>query len=305
VGLAKQTVTISRAVVADCTNANDDRSRWMAYQCTALAVGCSMGPLLASQAAEISENAPVVIVAIMFLLLGPIVAIALPETSPKVSHENSSDKLSAIQELPLWRSGKVLVLLFLLALPELALVSHQGVALNTFSMKYLGMGKPWIANLNSVSAVLQATFACTICATLSRRGWSDTAVLQFGCGSFALASLTIWWWQTPGAVMYSAPAAAMANSVLRSFPAALLSKNVPEHRQGAAMGLLDICSSALRVLAPVFAGACMDSFGGGSVFLSQAMLFIFAALGFSVMAHMFSTAAKVDTLPGRACPKAA
>ena len=32
-------------------------------------------------------------------------------------------------------------------------------------------------------------------------------------------------------------------------------KRVPEERQGEAMGVLDICSSALRVVAPMLAGA--------------------------------------------------
>merc|ERR1711918_196283 len=97
--------------------------------------------------------------------------------------------------------------------------------------------------------------------------------LQTGIFSFALAAMAIWWWQSPAAVMYSAPLAAFANSVLRTFPAALLSKQVPEDRQGAAMGLLDVCSSVLRVLAPVLAGAFMDNFGGASVFLAEAVLF--------------------------------
>jgi len=280
VGLAKQTVTISRAVVADCTDANEDRSRWMAFQCTALAIGCTLGPLLASKASEyLGDMAPVATAAAMFMVLAPMVAITFPETAPTSSGEGKLQESGP----PLWQNRQVLFVLFLLALPELGLISHQGVALNTYCVQYLGMDKAWIANLNASSAAFQATFAATICVALSSRGWTDVALLQLGSGLFAIASLSIWWGQSSKVVFWSAPAAAAANSVLRTYPAALLSKHVPEQRQGAAMGLLDVCSSALRVAAPMLSGICMDQFGGPSIFLCQFVLFISAGSGFSCL----------------------
>merc|ERR1712232_102708 len=45
-----------------------------------------------------------------------------------------------------WQGRQVLFVLFLLALPELGLISHQGVALNTYCVQSLGMDKAWIAN---------------------------------------------------------------------------------------------------------------------------------------------------------------
>eukprot|EP00929_Paragymnodinium_shiwhaense_P121023 TRINITY_DN93148_c0_g1_i1.p1 TRINITY_DN93148_c0_g1~~TRINITY_DN93148_c0_g1_i1.p1 ORF type:complete len:426 (-),score=38.35 TRINITY_DN93148_c0_g1_i1:66-1292(-) len=287
VGLAKQTVTISRAVVADCTEANEDRSRWMAFQCTALAIGCSLGPMLATQASErIGETAPVVIAASIFALLGPTIAASLPETSPKQSHSGNDATTRGCDEESLFRNTKVLILLSVLALPELGLVAHQSVTLNVYSVQHLGKEKSWIANVNSVSAIIQATGASTVCASLSNRGFSDVMQLQTGIFSYTLAALAIWWWQSPAAVIYSAPLAAYANSVLRTFPAALLSKQVPESRQGAAMGLLDVCSSVLRVLAPVLAGAFMDNFGGAAVFLAEAVLFAYAMVALLVFMHI-------------------
>ncbi|OLP91921.1 hypothetical protein AK812_SmicGene26320 [Symbiodinium microadriaticum] len=45
---------------------------------------------------------------------------------------------------------------------------------------------------------------------------------------------------------------------------------------------LDVCSSALRVAAPVLAGLLMDSFGGPSAFLFQAILFLAAVVGLTL-----------------------
>eukprot|EP00928_Gymnodinium_smaydae_P066464 TRINITY_DN49474_c0_g1_i1.p1 TRINITY_DN49474_c0_g1~~TRINITY_DN49474_c0_g1_i1.p1 ORF type:complete len:438 (+),score=75.51 TRINITY_DN49474_c0_g1_i1:46-1314(+) len=306
VGVAKQTVTVSRAVVADCTEASTERSRWMAYQCTALAIGCSLGPLLASWAAGLlGEAAPVAVAAVVFAILAPSMALALPETSPRAATaagggeaapetQQDAKEEKAGDTVSLWRNRRVQLVLLILALPELGLVAHQGVTLNTFSLQVLGMTKSWIASLNSLSAVIQATTAGTVCAALARRGWSDVTLLQLGSGSFALASLAIWRWQSETAVMYSAPAAAVANSVLRSFPAALLSKHVPAARQGEAMGVMDVTSSVLRVLAPVLAGAFMDTFGGASVFLCQAALFLCAIFGLESLRRSSSVAIAKD-----------
>eukprot|EP00802_Teleaulax_amphioxeia_P027465 Tamp_28820.p2 GENE.Tamp_28820~~Tamp_28820.p2 ORF type:complete len:115 (-),score=8.84 Tamp_28820:192-536(-) len=49
VGLSKQTVTVSRAVVADCTAPDSLRSQWMAFLGAALGVGCVVGPFVGGQ----------------------------------------------------------------------------------------------------------------------------------------------------------------------------------------------------------------------------------------------------------------
>ena len=79
--------------VADCTDANEDRSRWMTFQCAALAFGATMGPLLASYASEyLSETAPVMIAAAQFIVLAPVLAVTLPETLPKTLHSGNDEE---------------------------------------------------------------------------------------------------------------------------------------------------------------------------------------------------------------------
>jgi len=294
VGLAKQTVTVSRAIVADVSEASGERSRWMSYLCAALAAGCTLGPLLGSLMADIfGKSAPAIFNAVLFLVLGPIVAMMLPETSPchnpvKKEHGGRGKAASATVKQPLWRSGAVVALLSVLALPELGLVAHQGAALVAFCMHHLGKSQAWIAQLTSMSAVVQTISAASIFTWLTRQGWSDVAIMQLGSALFASAAVAIWIWQTPEAVMLSAPLAASANAVLRSYPATLLSKQVDEERQGEAMGLLDVCSSGLRVLAPILAGIMLDRYGADSVFAGEAILFILAIVGLGLLRHSSS-----------------
>ena len=49
VGLAKQTVTVSRAIVADCCGAGHERSASFARMIAAIGVGYSIGPLAGSR----------------------------------------------------------------------------------------------------------------------------------------------------------------------------------------------------------------------------------------------------------------
>mmetsp|Transcript_23024 Transcript_23024/g.42404 ORF Transcript_23024/g.42404 Transcript_23024/m.42404 type:complete len:434 (+) Transcript_23024:83-1384(+) len=301
VGLAKQTVTVSRAIVADVSDASGDRSRWMSYLCAALAAGCTLGPLLGSTLAYLlGKSAPVMFNAVLFAILGPVVATLLPETSPGGKYAqveetfNGDEKKGTHSKKPLWRSGIVVTILAVLAPPELGLVAHQGAVLVAYCMNHLGKNQVWIANLTSLSAVVQTLSAATFLTWLTRRGWSDIAILQLGSVLFAVCALSIWSWQSPQAVMLSAPCAAAANAVLRSYPASLLSKQVDEDQQGEAMGLLDICSSVWRVVAPVLAGVMLDQYGAESVFAGEAALFVLGIIGLGVLPRVLPTPTAAD-----------
>jgi MFS family permease len=56
VGVAKQTVTVARAVIADCSEAGVARSVWMARLTAACGVGYSIGPVAGSWLAEESGS---------------------------------------------------------------------------------------------------------------------------------------------------------------------------------------------------------------------------------------------------------
>lgn len=280
VGLAKQTVTVSRAVVADCTDPNEERSKWMSWLGTAVGIGCVVGPFCGGQAAEhLGEIMPAIMSCCVFAIMTPVVYLFLPETAPefgsvKVSEEKS--KPVADKGKSVWQSPAVIGVLAILMIPELGLIAHASVTLYSFSMDELGKGKAWLGNLTAGSAVFQAFFAAVM-PILTTRGWSDKAIMQLGVLSFAACSLTIWHGNSENAIYMAAPMGALANAVLRSYPATLLSKTVAEARQGEAMGSLDLCSSGIRILAPLLFGWLMTRFGNGNVFLCQAGLFFISS----------------------------
>lgn len=276
VGLAKQTVTCSRAVVSDCTEPNEERSKWMSYLSAAIGAGCVVGPFFGGQAAEIvGDTAPAIISVTIFATLTPVVVLCLPETTQFSQDGKGADKQAASEQKDaskLWTSATILSVLFVLSIPELGLITHSSVTLYTYCMQHLGQGKAWLGNLTAGSAVVQAAFAYVM-PMFTARGWSDTAMMMLGVGLFALGSSGIVLGGTVAAVIATAPLTAAANSVLRGFPASMLSKHAPPSRQGEAMGMFDLASSGLRVLAPTLAGLAMDKFGLGAGFVLQAGLF--------------------------------
>lgn len=304
VGLAKQTVTVSRAVVADCTTSGPDRSQWMSWLGTAIGVGYSLGPFLGGQLAEgAGDAAPAIVATAIFAVLFPVMWLLLPETAPTVASTGASSASRKAcpdeaqdQVAALWRSPQIWTVLMVLALPELGLVAHTSVTLYTFALQRLGKGSAWLGNITSLTALLQAALSGTLMPVLTAKGWSDVRLLELGSAFFALASAGIAGWPSESAVMCSMLPVAVAIAVLRSFPATFLSKCVPEERQGEAMGLLDLCSSGLRVTAPVLAGACIDAFGDASVFGAQSALFLGGIAGLLLLPAATTAGSKISAL---------
>ena len=237
VGLAKQTVTVSRAVVADCTPGGAaERSCWMSRLAAVIGVGYCAGPFLGGQLAErVDHSAPAVLATAIFVVLMPVVALLLPETSSKATAAPSVAGSAAAGGQALWRSGPVLRAIAVLSVAELGLVAHTSVTLSTYAMHTLGKGSAWLGNVIAATALLQAVLASTLLPLLSAKGCGDRALLRLGAASFAAASALIATWPSPEAVWLSVAPVALACAVLRSYPASLLSKLAPQDRQGEAI----------------------------------------------------------------------
>ena len=235
VGLSKQTVTVSRAVVADCTRPDRQRSHWMALLGSALGVGCVVGPFVGGYTAEaIGEASPAIIATIIFICLGPLIFALLPETVQDQT-KTAGEHTRRAQRGSLWLDARLLSVLGVLALGELGVIAHASVTLSGYCINALEKSPTWLGNLSSLSAILQALFSgITLPFLSSRRGWSDVSILQLGVLAFALASFLIAYGKSAESVMLSAPPAALANAVLRAYPATWLSKHVDEDRQGMA-----------------------------------------------------------------------
>mmetsp|Transcript_7880 Transcript_7880/g.12527 ORF Transcript_7880/g.12527 Transcript_7880/m.12527 type:complete len:141 (+) Transcript_7880:148-570(+) len=94
----------------------------------------------------------------------------------------------------------------------------------------------------------------------------DRTLLMLGFVLMALGSAVLALYPTSSGIIYTTPIFSLALSLLRSSPAAYLSKHSPPEMQGEAMGHLNAGSSLCRVVAPVLSGILADHQGHAAPF---------------------------------------
>ena len=337
VGLAKQTVTATRAIVCDLTPPDESRSEWLARLWAGCSLGYAVGPwaggrLLDAVGAGGLAPLPSALCAGVFLLLIPFVAKSLPETrqadsvacaptpaggapasstsadvdttrdgivalcerilaalgSRGASADDAPDSSTHADDAPLkaWTT-----LLVGLMLPEGAFVLFGStmLALRSHSMNWSatqlgaytslwGLGgsvlsmavwprlyRSGVLDDHGASAVRKENAATA--STRPLAGALRTGVVCLGLASLVLAS-------DPGETAFWCvlPLGVVCVGLLRTAPAALMSKRVPATSRGRALARLDAGSSACRVLLPPAAGRLVDEFGQPCAFLFIATL---------------------------------
>jgi MFS family permease len=274
VGLSKQTVTIARTIVADCTD-EEERSEWMAYLVTATAIGYTIGPALGGKLAdEYGDSVPPAVAVCLTGLLFPVVMSALPETSPSVIDREHCKTKPAHPSVP----SSALLMMAILALPEFALVVQSSTGLSMFVIDHLKRSKTFFGLLNSGAAAGAALISATLLPYLTKKClWSDRFLLLCAYTCVSLGSLLVFTLGTVEALLCFAPPMSFAIAVMRSSPASIISKSVDSEVQGHALGLLDFSSSACRIVAPLVAGSLVELTAG--VLAPWAMNSAFCASG--------------------------
>jgi MFS family permease len=293
VGLAKQTVTATRAVVSDVTSPAE-RSESLARLFAGCSLGYAIGPYLGGLLADgmgDASPAPALICAGIFVLLLPTVAWLLPETSqPGASSSTAADgpALAAAQtasgsaaDSAAASSPKATPWLLLVGvtLPEAALIMLSSTALPLLSQR-IGWSATQLGEFSSAWGISSGTLSLTLwpfllkadAATGARRGLSDRAALRMGVGALALACGAISLWPTALSLWCTLPLATVAVGMIRTIPASLLTTAAPASHRGVVLGQLDAASSLCRVLLPTSCGAISDRFGLWAAFAVQAGL---------------------------------
>ena len=282
VGLAKQTVTVSRAVVADCTALGQERSVGMSRLVAAFGVGYALGPLIGSHLATASgsDAVPAFATAGLFVMLMAAVALLLPETRPAQPETGGAcqqEEAAGISIMAGWRvllaDPGLLRVVAVTTLPEVGFVMHTTTTLASLTVQELGESKEWLASVNAATATIASTLCAFALPALSgRAGVSDTSLLLAGDVVFAAGTAVLALWPTTTTVWCTLPLVAFGIAVLRTTPAALASQRAGLAVQGGAMGLLDAVSSCCRVAAPLVAGVLIDARGASAAFAAEAVL---------------------------------
>ena len=290
VGLAKQTITASRSIIGDVTSTGD-RTSAMARLFSSMALGYSCGPFLGGVLLDNSPApaVPALLCALVFVALMPVVAMLLPETRGSEQQQQPSDAAdddaaaahdgakgapgdgaggdgagggaAAEERRGAWRNASVRAVIIAAALPEAALVAGS-TALPLY-VHELGWSASRLGAFHSVWGLGGGLLGLGPLPWLTRRGGWLTDRRAVLAGDVCMAAAT--------ALLAAAPSEAAlwgvlalfipAVALLRTAPAALLSKVAPARLRGEALGLLDAASSVSRIVMPVATGLLVERLG--------------------------------------------
>ena len=289
VGLAKQTATVSRSMIADITSPGE-RSRYMGRLTASFACGYAIGPLIGTWlVSHYGDSAPTIAASLLFLFVVlPIVYFLLPETrrtnaASKLEKETKTEWLA-----PLLTNKRLRWVLFVLLLPEVSLIMYTTTSMGAFVVAR-GLSKDTYSVSNTLTCIVSVLSSVVGIPWLSSRGWTDSRMMQLAQAAFValcIALLVGDWAQPYDADTGITNPSLLASTVLmgvvasldRSIPPAIVSHCVDADTQGGAMGALDLMSSCCRVCVPVLCGLLIDFCGVTSPFFLQSLLCTCAVL---------------------------
>lgn len=288
VGLAKQTATVSRSMIADIT-APGQRSKYMGRLTASFACGYAIGPLVGTWlVSHYGDIAPTVTASLLFLFVVlPIVYFLLPETRCKNTASKSEKETRTEWLAPLLANKYLRWVLFVLLLPEVSLIMHTTTSMGAFVVAR-GLSKDTYSIANTLTCIASVLNAVCGIPWLASRGWSDTRMMQLAQAAHVALCVVLLagdWAQSYHADTGIANPSLLASTVFmgvvaslsRSIPPAIVSHCADADTQGGAMGALDLMSSCCRVFVPVLCGLLIDFCGVTSPFWFQAMLCTCAA----------------------------
>ena len=277
VGLAKQTVTASRAVASDLTPPDASRSAALARLFAGCSLGYAVGPYFGGRLVDhVGHTSPVpaLLCAVVFVLLIPVTAALLPETATLSSSAAARVPKATAAPSPesTKRRRRELLLLVGCTLPEASLIIFSSTTLALLAHQ-LGWPASRLGLYNSAWGLMSGGASLFLWPWLLRSGLvSDLAALLVGAASLGIASAALA--ASPTAVVLWACLilGTVAVGLLRTLPASLATKAAAPSRRGEVLGRLDAAGSACRVIAPAITGLLIDAAGLQAAFAAQAAL---------------------------------
>ena len=287
IGLFKQSQTISRAVVSDCTRA-DSRMAALGGLSATIGAGFVFGPMFGGILSKRAKFAPPLIAAVLFLLGFVITTFGVPETAPRLLHageeeEESGKKQGDGQEeteeetsppprcaalLSFWAlvrdypfARKVIATKLLVDLPYMmmqtsfALYTQEVFALDAKKTGYV-LALAGVVNVLAHSAIVPR-LARGCCGTTAGAG-REYPVMVFGALLSALSLVALG--AAPSATLFVAAIAplSLGSALYKTAVTAILTQSVPPHDAGRLSGAVDAMNSVCRVVAPAIGGLLME-----------------------------------------------
>ena len=307
VGLAKQTVTATRAIISDVTSPDAGRSVALARLFAGCSLGYAVGPYLGgrfTEAVGTTSPLPAVLCAATFVALMPLVAIVLPETGGCASETAREEQPHKVRKgvRPVQASSRTLssreqwLLLVGCTLPEGALVVFASTSLPLIGHA-LGWAPSQMGQYNSAWGLASGVLSLSLWPWLFASGrLPDRAALNLGTACLAVSCSLIACRPTSAVLWLSLPLGVVAVGMIRSIPASLLTKYAPASARGAVLGRLDAAGSLCRVLLPTLVGALSDALGLWAAFAAPAGMCLLGLVVLHIATGSLATTAVLRTV---------
>ncbi|KAL1511714.1 hypothetical protein AB1Y20_005002 [Prymnesium parvum] len=283
VGFSKQTVTASRAIASDVT-AEAQRSHAISGLVGAMALGYALGPyvggLLVDHASAVPQL-PAFLCAGAFVFLAPVIHFRLPETCaatrrpslpPPPSRQSEPQAPSRAGAPSAWAQPGLLLLLAACALPEAAIIAGS-TALPLLAIQHLRWDASRLGLFTSVWGLLVGGLSLGPLSRLLRNDrLTDRTACILGALLLATGAAVLAARGTSTLLWACLPVYVPAVSLLRTAPAALVTKTAQKSVVGEALGILDATSSVARIVTPLLCGILFDRVGPSAPFGLQAAL---------------------------------
>jgi len=281
VGLFKQTMTLSKALVAD-TTAPEERAAAVAQLSAAVSIGWMSGQAVGGTIAELtSEQTPAAIAVLLFVIDTIGVRLTLPHAAA-CNSEESVDKQSFQMKIK-----QIVTLLFstrdLAAITALEL-SIQAVTRATRSMQAFaladrfGLSSGQLGRLGGLQGVAVLAVQSSGVGVLVRQ-YGEQKVLALALLASAavcaveVSDISVELWSF--VVM---PANALLIAVVEPCLSSLFVSASPPSQRGSALGSLDVLQSAVNAMAPLLAGWIYGLAGAKGLAASSGLMFLLLGL---------------------------
>lgn len=279
IGLAKQTMTASRAIVSDCSS-DSDRALVLSRVSVAAGLGFVVGPMCGGiLSATLSPYAPPIISVFFFIVALVLVVASLKETAPLMTQKNSLSENNNNQEIqnrtPIllaWTNAftdlnvytnafRLLILRMLVQLPYLMMTqSFSEYTLRKYSLspKQNGYALAY-CGLISVGANLclgpYIKFRLTKCK--KKNGYESKLVacsaFVVGISLFCLSLV-----KSLKTFYISLIPLAISSAIFRTAVISVVTLSVPRDIIGKINGAVDASDSLARIIAPLISGLLME-----------------------------------------------
>jgi len=278
VGFAMQTMTVSRAIVSDCSLRSRRAASLARYVGVPAGLGFIIGPMTGGILSAKMPLLPPILATCFFLLAYAICVVGVPETAP-LQRLNGAGEKDAVDASPesssspsssawwtslrsiskhafartLLSSRAAVMIGYLMMQSSFHIFTHERFGLEPKSIGFV------LTYCGVVSVVVDVFFVPRILRHLGGKSGQEEQIVTAGgavCVGIAMIAMAIS--RTLRSFLVSLLPLAIGATLFKRSAMSLLTKCVPPEKVGMISGVANACDSVCRILAPILSGVMME-----------------------------------------------